>query len=80
MCAYDNTHLQLGRKHESKDAERYTYETQTVKPVFMADTIVSVTELIAVGHCVFGPHVAREGFRVDATVPELEGQALWDTV
>ena len=51
-----------------------------MKPVFMADTIVSVNELIAVGHCVFGPHVAREGFRVDATVPELEGQALWDTV
>jgi hypothetical protein len=55
MCAHDYTHLQLGRKHESKDAKRYTYQTQTVKPVFMADIFASVTELIAAGHCVFGP-------------------------
>ena len=58
MCAYDNTHFQLGRKHESKDAERYTYETQTVKPVFMSDSTALVKELIADGHCVATPHVA----------------------
>ena len=61
MCAYDYTHLQLGHKHESKDAKRYTYQTQTVKPVFMSDSTASVTELIAAGHCVAVPHVAGEG-------------------
>ena len=71
MCAHDYTHLQLGRKHESKDAKRYTYQTQTVKPVFMSDTIASVTELISAGHCVAVPHVAGVG-----GPPALLGQAL----
>jgi hypothetical protein len=58
MWLYDYTHLQLGHKHERKDSKRYTYQTQTVKPVFMSDTTASVTELIAAGHCVAVPHVA----------------------
>jgi hypothetical protein len=58
--AYDYTHLQFGHKQERKDAKRYTYQTQTVKPVFMSDSIVSLTELIAAGHCVAVPHVAVE--------------------
>jgi hypothetical protein len=70
MCAHDYTHLQLGRKHESKDAKRYTYQTQTVKPVFMSDSTASVTELIAAGHCVPVPHVAGVG-----SPPPV--QALW---
>ena len=61
MCAYDYTHLQLGHKHEITDTKRYIYQTQTVKPVFMSDSIVSLTELIAAGHCVAVPHVAGEG-------------------
>jgi hypothetical protein len=51
-----STHLKLGHKHESKDAKRYTYQTQTVKPVIMSDSTASVTELITAGHCVVGPH------------------------
>jgi hypothetical protein len=75
MCAYDYTNLQLGRKHESKDAKSYTYQSQTVKPVFMADTIASVTELIAAGHCVDVPQV------VESRLPKplelkLSGQSL----
>ena len=61
MCAYDYTHLQVGHKHASKDAKRCTYQTQTVKPVFMSDSTVLVMELIAAGHCVAVPHVAGEG-------------------
>ncbi len=61
MCAYDcYTHLQLGHKHESADAMRYTYQTQTVNPVFMSDSAASSTELIAAGHFVDVPHVAGE--------------------
>ena len=58
MCAYDYTDLQLGHKHEITNAKRYIYQTQTVKPVFMSDSIVSLTELIATGHCVAVPHDA----------------------
>ncbi len=58
MSSYENTRVQLGHKHERKDAKRYTYQTQTVKPVFMSDTTASVTELIPAGHCVAVPHVA----------------------
>jgi hypothetical protein len=61
MCAHENTHLQLGRKHESKDAKRYTYQTQTVKPFLVVDSVASVTELIASLHFVAAvpvPHVA----------------------
>jgi hypothetical protein len=61
MCTYDYTHLQLGYKHESKDAKRHTYQTQTLKPLFISDAIASVTELIAAWHCVRAvpvPHVA----------------------
>ena len=54
-------HLQLGHKHEITDTKRYIYQTQTVKPVFRSDSIVSLTELIAAGHCVAVPHVAGEG-------------------
>jgi hypothetical protein len=58
MCAYDYTHLRLGYKNK-KEAKRYTYQNQTVKPVFMADSVASVTELIAAGHsCVPVQHVA----------------------
>ncbi len=61
MCAYDYIHLQLGHKHESTDAKRYTYQTQTVKPVFISDAIALVTELIAAWQFVPAvpwPHVA----------------------
>ena len=59
-CAYDYTHFQLGNKHESADAKGYTYQTQTVKPVFMADSAASLMELIAAGHFVAEPHVSGE--------------------
>jgi hypothetical protein len=74
MCAYDYTHLQLGYKHKNKGAKRYTYQTQTVKPVFMSDSRVSVTALIAAVHFVPAvpvPHVAGVG-----GPPLLPGQAL----
>ena len=71
MCVYEYTHHQLERNHESKDAKRYTHQTQTVKPAFMSDTIASVTELIAAGHGVVVPHVV--GVR---DPPALLGQAL----
>jgi len=35
-----------------------TYQTLTVKPVFMSDSTVSVMELIADGHAVAEPHDA----------------------
>ena len=36
----------------------YTYQTLTAKPVFMADSTVSLMELIAAGHAVALPHDA----------------------
>ncbi len=73
-CVHMTTHLQLGHKHESKDAKRYTYQTQTLKPLFISDAIASVTELIAAWHCVRAvplPHVA--GVLLSSV---SEGQAL----
>ena len=49
------------QQHESVDAMLYTYQTQTVAPVFKSHSAASVTELIAAGHCVAVPHVAGEG-------------------
>jgi hypothetical protein len=46
-------------KHESTDTMLYTYQTQTLKPVCMADPTVSLMELIDAAH-VGVPHVARE--------------------
>ena len=40
-----------------------TYQTLTAKPVFMADSTVSVMELIAAGHAVAGPHDAGVCFK-----------------
>ena len=57
MCAYEYTHFQLAHKHESADAKRYTYQTQTAKPVLMADSAASSMELIEAAH-VSLPHVA----------------------
>ena len=53
--------LQLGHNPENKYAKRYTYQAQTLKPVFMSENIASVMELIAAGHCVIAPHVAGVG-------------------
>ena len=46
-------------KHRSTDAMLYTYQTHTVKPVFIADNTESSTELIEEVH-VSVPHVALE--------------------
>jgi hypothetical protein len=55
-----HTSLQLGYKHENAAAAlSYTYQTHTAKPVFMADSAVSVTELIHAGHAVAVPHVVE---------------------
>ncbi len=50
----DYTHFQLGHKHESADAKHYSWQDQTVKPVFMAGSIASSMELIDSAHVV--PH------------------------
>jgi hypothetical protein len=50
----DYTHFQLGHKHEIADAKHYACQDQTVKPVFMADSIKSSMELIDSAHVV--PH------------------------
>jgi hypothetical protein len=47
-------------KHESQCAT--PYQTLTAKPVFMADSTVSVMELIAAGHAVALPHDAGVRF------------------
>jgi hypothetical protein len=52
--------INLGTNMKAK-MQSVTYQTQTVKPVFRSDSIVSLTELIAAGHCVAVPHVAGEG-------------------
>ena len=57
---HTRTSFQLGRKHESAaHAMRYTYQTLTAKPFFMADSAVSVMELINAGHAVAEPHVVE---------------------
>ena len=71
QCVHMTIHLQLGHKHEITDTTRYIYQTQTVKPVFRSDSIVSLTELIAAGHFVLLPHVAGVG-----CPPAL--QTLWE--
>jgi hypothetical protein len=38
---------------------RYTYQTLTAKPFFMADNAVSVMELMNAGHAVAEPHVVE---------------------
>ena len=58
-------------QHESADAMLYTYQTQTLTPVFKSHSAASSTELIAAGHCVPVPHVAGE-----AVCWGLLGQAL----
>ena len=60
-CARTHTDIpfQLGHKYEcAAHTKCYTYQTLTAKPVFMAENIVSLMELIAVGHFVSLPHDA----------------------
>jgi len=52
---------------------RYTYQTLTAKPVFIADKTVLLTELIAAEHAVAVPHDA--GVRSHPT--PVPGQALY---
>ena len=68
MCVYDvqavhaHTHTLTTRGTNMKAQQKQcatTYQTLTAKPVFMADSTVSVMELIAAGHTVAGPHDAR---------------------
>ena len=70
MCVYDvqavhaHTHTLTTRGINMKAKHKQcatTYQTLTAKPVFMADSTVSVMELIASGHAVALPHDA--GFR-----------------
>jgi hypothetical protein len=42
---------------------RYTYQTLTAKPVFIADKTVLLTELIAAEHAVAVPHDAGVRFQ-----------------
>ena len=55
----------MPHQHESADARLYTYQTQTVTPLFQAHSAASSMERIAAGHCVLVPHVAGEGFVED---------------
>ena len=67
MCVYDvqavhaHTHTLTTRGTNMKAQHKQcatTYQTLTAKPVFMADSTVSVMELIAAAHAVVVPHDA----------------------
>ena len=71
MCVYDvqavhaHTHTLTTRGTNMKAQHTQcatTYQTLTAKPVFMADSTVSVMELIAAGHAVALPHDAGVRF------------------
>jgi hypothetical protein len=65
-------------KDESADTKRYAHQSQTVAPVFMSDSVVSFTELIAAGHCVDVPQVVE--LRRHACCGPTHGQALGQCV
>ena len=64
----------MPHQHESADARLYTYQTQTVTPLFQAHSAASSMERIAAGHSVLVPHVAGEGF--PSTNSEMMGWLL----
>ena len=61
QCVHMTTHtLSTWAQTCKRRRKRYTSQTQTLKPVLMAHSAASSTELIAAGHDVVVPHVSGE--------------------